>query len=296
MQLVIRGRRTARVALGMRRLLRIATSVVLLSCGGCWTQQHRQLLESGGVRPIAPETFLRGRVGMSETQIAALYGSPGRHEFTLNDAHIDYECVNYMPEPAEFDSYYFVFRNGMLWKIVDRPGGFSGASQPFAHPTEPGPTAPGMFGNEQRARRIVVDGLNRTPEQVRARIKSAESWLRETATWEKNIPAWLGGIIYLVDWPRMQFKIASNAQLNRRQDGSRVSPGMTPNQIVCVLGRPVSREDSPQGLCAVLYGQAPDIGLENSGEYEARRVAVIYRDGKAVAILSHDFAPVPRHN
>ena len=276
------------------RLFSLGATLPLLLCGGCWSQQNRQLLESGGMRSIPATTFLHAQSGMSRSQVTTLFGSPGRHEFTIRDAGADYLCVGYTPEPAEFDLYYLVFRNDALWKIVDRPGGFSGQSQPFAHPDQAWPSVAGAFGDEQRARRIIADGLNRTPEQTRARIESAESWLRKWEKSEGNIPIWLWGMTYIVDWPRMQFKIWHNAELDQRQNGSRLSLGMTADQVARLLGLPTGREGAQHGRCALLYGQAPDLRLVRSDEFEARRVAVIFEDGKAVAVLSHDFAPAPQ--
>lgn len=277
------------------RLFSLGATLPLLLCGGCWSQQNRQLLESGGLRLIPATTFLHAQPGMSRSQVATLFRSPGRHEFTIRCEGADYLCVNYMPEPAEIDLYYFVFRNDALWKIVDRPGGgFSGQSQPFAHPNQAWPPASGTARDEQRASRIIADGLDRTPEQMRARIENAKSWLRKWEKSEWNIPIWLWGITYMVDWPRMQFKIWHNAELDQRQNGSRLSLGMSADQVARFLGPPTGREGAQHGRCAVLYGQSPDLRLVRSDEFEARRVAVIFEDGKAVAIFSHDFAPAPQ--
>jgi hypothetical protein len=270
-------------------LLTLALPVPLLLCLGCWSQQNQQLLESGGLRTIPAATFLRARPGMSRSEITTLFGSAGRHEFTLSEAPAVYLCVCYMPEPEIL--YYFVFRNGTLWKTVDRPNGWFSGSQPFAHPFQPWPSGTGAFGDEQRVRRIVGDGLNRTPEQMRAQIEKAESWLREQekrSDWNIPLPLW--EIVYLVGSPAMQFKIGKNAQFEQRQNGLRIGMGTTPDQAAHILGSPTGRETDGRGRSAIFYGQHVDLQLVGGDEFEARRVKVIYDGGKAVTILSHDFS------
>jgi hypothetical protein len=221
---------------------------------------------------------------ISLAQLSVAIGIKPRHQFTARVGTADVVCVSVTLERPKA-SLYFVFGNDKLEAIQEPPKfefevrTYEGKPWQVPKPVE----------SEGRMRKV-LQGEHLSPRDIEERVNR---WLAAEAAASNRreplniLPAFVIVAPLLRSQAPASLRSEREAQrLARMYDPFQIKLGMTADEVQAVFGKPATRAADSNSTVHV-YGAALPRNI--SIEFPPIWLSVVFCDGKAVRVFSHDF-------
>ena len=261
-----------------RRLLTVLMIVAVgLASLAYWLNHELRYIRHAMSTELPPAALLDAPRGISRAELEQLYQRTGRHQATALVEQETVLCVSYtFGEP--YVTYYFVFRNDRLTKIIEPPRGEL-RTVPYRGSRRVVPTP---VDADLRLRAVLA-----SPDLSRDALGSSlEQRLPKAGSESFNVLSLLVPFIAVKSpWIAQQYR--HNAALMTTYDGLRIEIGMDTDEVDVRLGSPkrIHALSDDREVCVYGDNSQPDV----NPMYQFSWVAVVFDDGRAVRLFSHHF-------
>lgn len=254
--------------------------LVMTSCVSSKSEQNKT-----EPRQLSVSVLTNLQRGISLTQLTEITGIKPQHQFTVQDGTSAVTCIKLaFVKPRGF--LYFIFQDDKLFAIKERP------AVEFETKTHNGKPwqVPKPVDAEVRMTKV-KQGRDLTPADIKRQL---EQWAKNEAVASKGkeplniLPAFIiTSPLMLVKSPAIAHANSKADDLSERFDAIKIQLGFSPEKTQEVFGDPVRRISAGTNGVVCVYGSdlPPDASVHNPAVW----VSVVYREGKAVRVFSHDF-------
>ena len=240
----------------------------------------------GRVKGMQPGMVSGIERGVSQPQLEALFGTPARHEFTVQREGAVDRCVCYLF--ADFHlKYYFCFTNGRLEKIILPPKFEPEPDRRLQRKETPAWRRPDAFARLARVRAAPDLSAQDVADSIEHRYKPGKADPGLTAAF--LVAGIITAPVTLARIPGEQAKAREFQSLAQRFDPQRVQTGTLLSDVERMYGSPRVQYPAPDGSEVRYYGPARQGADVVTTDDAFIWVAVVFKHGRACAVFSDDF-------
>ena len=254
----------------------LSVCFILITCSACAGGSSPQ--EEEALPRVSVESLAEIREGMSFAEVEDIFGSPGRHQFTVSIDGKEIRCVTHY-RSGQYGRVYFVFENDRLL-AASHPPPFEQKTVPYRNTL----SVRRVYGDPQDVVQQVLNSDNLIGPELVAALKPLPA--PKTRVDPGLTAAYLVTRIFTGGKARESKRRETLNRLLDRFDPFQIDLGMMQDDVEARLGKPKIIEALEDGTEKRYYGSI-DYGLSYSRE--RMWLTVDFKDAEVIRVYTNDF-------